>query len=49
MTNDHHIELDWTANPSCYFNCQMETCDAWDVAHDDHQQSCLDQFFLPKE
>jgi len=28
-----------------YFNCQMETCNAWDVAHTEKQQECLNKLF----
>lgn len=47
--NDHfckfdgtnHLKDDLEANPSCYFNCQMETCNAWDIPHDEHQIECV--------
>lgn len=48
--NDHFCHFDgtnhlqdWYQEPNCYFNCQMETCNAWDVAHDDRQEKCIEQ------
>jgi hypothetical protein len=46
FTGDNHLELDELANPLCYFNCQMETCNAWDIAHSDHQQECIDDLYI---
>ena len=53
--DDHFCKFDGTnvltddygANPSCYFNCQMETCNAWTTAHDDAQQKCVDALSQP--
>ena len=47
--NDHfcsfdgtnHLKDAWGANPSCYFNCQMETCNAWDQPSNDAQRQCV--------
>jgi len=46
FTGTNHLELDESATPDCYFNCQMETCNAWDVAHDEHQQECILQMSI---
>lgn len=47
--NDHYCKFDgtnkltdWYTEQRCYFNCQMETCNAFDVAHDEQQQECID-------
>jgi hypothetical protein len=36
-----NILIDDYTQQECYFNCQMETCNAWNVAHDDNQQTCI--------
>jgi len=45
FSGTNHLEVDWNANPMCHYNCQMETCDAWDIPHTDHQQECVEQLF----
>ncbi|GAB5036182.1 Hypothetical protein NocV09_03500040 [Nannochloropsis oceanica] len=35
-------ELSAEEKPKCWFNCQMETCDAWDVPHTTEQEECVD-------
>jgi hypothetical protein len=35
-----------SANPECYYNCQMETCDAWDIPHSEHQDLCIQNLIL---
>jgi len=45
FSGDNHLKIDYEATPDCYFNCQMETCDAWDIPHSDHQQECILELF----
>lgn len=47
--NDHfclftgsNVLTDSYGAPSCFFNCQMETCNAWAVPHSEHEQQCID-------
>ena len=49
-TNDHLCKFDGTnfliddyTSQGCYFNCQMESCNAWDIPHTDQQQECINQ------
>lgn len=46
--NDHLCKFDGTnflvddyTEQECYFNCQMETCNAWNEAHNQQQQQCI--------
>ena len=48
--NDHYCKFDGTnkltdlyTEQNCYYNCQMETCNAFDVAHNDQQQECINK------
>jgi hypothetical protein len=50
--NDHYCKFDGTNiltdtydYQECYFNCQMETCNAW-YANTDEQQKCVDALLL---
>ncbi|EWM22909.1 hypothetical protein Naga_100625g2 [Nannochloropsis gaditana] len=29
------------AVPECWFNCQMETCNAWEFPHNEEQEKCV--------
>jgi len=42
-----NILTDSWDNPSCYFNCQMETCNAWTYPHNDDQQACVAALSAP--
>ena len=35
-----------TANPLCYYNCQMETCNAWDNPTTDLQKQCVRSLYV---
>lgn len=46
--NDHfckfdgtNILQDWFIQPKCWYNCQMETCNAWTIAHNKDQEKCI--------
>lgn len=49
--DDHFCKFDGTNNlkseykvsPEFWYNCQMESCNAWDVPHSTEQRKCIDE------